>query len=230
VGYDEGGVLTEKVRRNPYSIVLFDEIEKAHRDVFNLLLPILEEGELKDQLGHTVSFRNTVIIMTSNAGAAELSRGSLGFAAGGGEPDFRDIDEAARREARRLFNPEFLNRLDDIVVFKPLGEAELDAILDIQLAELEERLNSEYRATLRLTKDARKILLDASRDPKYGARPMRRAIQRHLEDPLAIALLAGNIPAASEILARAQAGRIVFDTDCRKTPETEVRGMAAVPG
>ncbi|MDR1257137.1 MAG: ATP-dependent Clp protease ATP-binding subunit [Spirochaetaceae bacterium] len=232
VGYDEGGVLTEKIRRNPYSIVLFDEIEKAHRDVFNLLLPILEEGEIKDNLGHTVSFRNTVVIMTSNAGAAELSRGSLGFAAGGGEPDFKDIDEAARREAKRLFNPEFLNRLDDIVVFRPLGGEELEAILDLQLAELEDRLDAEYRAVLKLTKDARKILLDASRDSKYGARPMRRAIQRHLEDPLALALLAGEIPAASEILARAHGGRIVFDTDFSKPSKTAVRAMtpSAVPG
>jgi ATP-dependent Clp protease ATP-binding subunit ClpC len=228
VGYDEGGVLTEKVRRNPYSVVLFDEIEKAHRDVFNLLLPILEEGEIKDHLGHTVSFRNTIIIMTSNAGASELSRGPLGFAAGGGEPGFREIDVAARREARRLFNPEFLNRLDDIVVFRPLGEEELEAILDIQLAELEDRLETEYSATLRLTKDARKILLDAGRDPKYGARPMRRAIQRHLEDPLALALLAGEIPAACELLARVQAGRIVFDTDSRKQSRTEVREATAV--
>jgi ATP-dependent Clp protease ATP-binding subunit ClpC len=216
VGYDEGGFLTEKIRRNPYSVVLFDEIEKAHRDVFNLLLPILEEGEIKDHLGHTVSFRNTVIIITSNAGASEISRGAVGFTSGLREPDFKDIDEAARREARRLFNPEFLNRLDDIIVFKPLSEQQLDSILGIQLSELENRLYAEHGVSLKLTKEARKILLGASRDPKYGARTIRRGIQKHIEDPLSFMLLAGSIPENGAVLARAQGGRIVFDAERRK--------------
>ncbi|MDR2343041.1 MAG: ATP-dependent Clp protease ATP-binding subunit [Spirochaetaceae bacterium] len=211
VGYDEGGLLTEKIRRNPYSVVLFDEIEKAHRDVFNLLLPILEEGELKDNLGHTVSFRNAVIIITSNAGAAEISRGTLGFTAGGVEPNFKDMDEAARREARRLFTPEFLNRLDDIVVFKPLDEIQLDSILDIQLTEFTKRLTAEYGLSLRITQEARKILLETGRDPKYGARPLRRSIQNNLEAPLSLMLLAGKIPAGAVILAHAEDGKIEFD-------------------
>jgi ATP-dependent Clp protease ATP-binding subunit ClpC len=213
VGYDEGGFLTEKIRRNPYSVVLFDEIEKAHRDVFNLLLPILEEGELKDNLGHTVSFRSAVIVLTSNAGASEIARGHLGFTTRGGKPDFKDIDEAARREARRLFNPEFLNRLDDIVVFKPLDEDRLNGILDIQLAEFAGRLYAEYGASLRLTDDARKILLDSSYDAKYGARPMRRSIQKNLEDPLSLLLLAGAFTRGAEITAHANDGKITFNIE-----------------
>ncbi|MDR2445037.1 MAG: ATP-dependent Clp protease ATP-binding subunit [Spirochaetaceae bacterium] len=221
VGYDEGGLLTEKIRRNQYSVVLFDEIEKAHRDVFNLLLPILEEGELKDNLGHTVSFRNTVIIITSNAGAAEISRGTLGFTAGSAAPGFKDIDEAARREARRLFNPEFLNRLDDIIVFKPLDEIQLNSILDIQLEEFGKRLATEHGLSLRITEEARKILLDANRDPKYGARPMRRSIQNNLEDPLSLMLLAEKLPEGTMLLARAEDGKIEFDPIYRPL-ETEV--------
>ncbi|MDR1363790.1 MAG: ATP-dependent Clp protease ATP-binding subunit [Spirochaetaceae bacterium] len=211
IGYDDGGMLTEKIRRNPYSVILFDEIEKAHRDVFNLLLPILEEGELKDNLGHTVSFRSAVIIITSNAGASAISHGSLGFTADDPESDFKDIDEISRREAKRLFNPEFLNRLDDIVVFKPLGEEQLNSILDIQLAVLTDRLVSEYGVSLRITPEARKILLDGCRDTKYGARPVRRGIQKYLEEPLSIMLLADNLPPGDIILARAEGGEIIFD-------------------
>ncbi|MDR2795134.1 MAG: ATP-dependent Clp protease ATP-binding subunit [Spirochaetaceae bacterium] len=221
VGYDEGGVLTERIRRNPYSVVLFDEIEKAHRDVFNLLLPILEEGELKDNLGHTVSFRNTVIIITSNAGAAEISRGAIGFTAGGATPDFRDMDEAARREARRLFNPEFLNRLDNIVVFKPLDEIQLDSILDLQLTEFAKRLAAEYGLSLQVTQEARKMLLDSDRDPKYGARSLRRSIQNNLEDPLSLMLLAEKVPPGTVLLARAENGKIEFDT-IRRPVESEL--------
>jgi ATP-dependent Clp protease ATP-binding subunit ClpC len=226
IGYDEGGVLTEKVRRNPYSVVLFDEIEKAHRDVFNLLLPLLEEGELKDNLGHTVSFRSAVIVLTSNAGASEISRGTLGFTSGGGKPDFRDIDEAARREARRLFNPEFLNRLDDIVVFNPLDEGSLNDVLDIQLAEFRGRLSAEYGVSLRLTDEARKILLDSGYDPKYGARPMRRSIQKNLEDPLSLTMLSGAFTPGTEITARAEDGKITFSIPCLELLQVEECGAS----
>ncbi|MDR2803122.1 MAG: ATP-dependent Clp protease ATP-binding subunit [Treponema sp.] len=226
VGYEDGGLLTEKIRRNPYSVVLFDEIEKAHRDVFNLLLPILEEGELKDNLGHTVSFRNTVIIITSNAGAAEISRGALGFTADNDKTDFKDIDEAARREARRIFNPEFLNRLDDIVVFNPLDEIQLGRILDIQLTELADRLSSEHGLSLQITIEARKILLDANRDSKYGARPLRRSIQNNIEDPLSLMLLSNNFPAGTVILARAENGKIEFEAACCELAQIEECGMA----
>ncbi|MDR2660312.1 MAG: ATP-dependent Clp protease ATP-binding subunit [Spirochaetaceae bacterium] len=221
IGYDEGGLLTEKIRRNPYSVVLFDEIEKAHHDIFNLLLPILEEGELKDNLGHTVSFKNTVVIITSNAGASAISRGALGFTAGGSEPDFTNIEGAARSEAKRLFSPEFLNRLDDTIVFKPLNKDHLNSILDIQLAGLADRLAGEHGVSLRLGDDARKIILDSGYDPKYGARPLRRSIQKHLEDPLSLTLLTGKVQAGDVLLARVHDGEIVFDAARRAQEQFE---------
>jgi ATP-dependent Clp protease ATP-binding subunit ClpC len=184
VGYEEGGLLTEKIRRNPYRVVLFDEIEKAHRDIFNLLLQVLEEGELRDNLGHTVSFRNTVIIMTSNAGVREISRDSrLGFGAGQGMMDMREIESQAMSELRRLFNPEFLNRVDDVVVFHPLDMKHIESILDIELAELAARL-AEQGLSLRVLPAARRILIEKGWDPKFGGRPLRRTIQKELEDPL----------------------------------------------
>jgi ATP-dependent Clp protease ATP-binding subunit ClpC len=200
IGYEEGGVLTEKIRRNPYRVVLFDEIEKAHHDVFNLLLQVLEEGELKDNLGHTVSFRNTVIIMTSNAGVREISRDTrLGFVSGGGMSK-DDIRAAALSELRRQFNPEFINRLDEVVVFQPLTEKQIEVVLELQLEELSERL-AEQGYFLRLSLSAKKLLIEKGWDPKYGARPMRRAIQRELEDPLAQLILAGEYPLGAAFLA-----------------------------
>ncbi|MDR1909744.1 MAG: ATP-dependent Clp protease ATP-binding subunit, partial [Spirochaetaceae bacterium] len=185
VGYEEGGELTEKIRHNPYRVVLFDEIEKAHRDVFNLLLQVLEEGELKDNLGHTVSFRNTVIIMTSNAGVREISRDSrLGFAAGQGIMSAEEIRSSALSEFRRLFNPEFINRVDDVVVFQTLNEKQVEAVLDLQIEELSLRL-AEQGFFIHVSPAARKALIEKGWDPKFGARPMRRAIQKELEDPLA---------------------------------------------
>jgi ATP-dependent Clp protease ATP-binding subunit ClpC len=203
IGYEEGGVLTEKIRRNPYRVVLFDEIEKAHRDVFNLLLQVLEEGELKDNLGHTVNFRNTVIIMTSNAGAREISRDSrLGFGIGTGIMNIEEIQAAALTELRRLFNPEFINRVDDVVVFHALNEKQVEAILDIQIEELSQRL-AEQGYFIRISPPARRLLIEKGWDPKYGARPMRRALQKELEDPLARLILEGNYPYGT-----------LFDADC----------------
>jgi ATP-dependent Clp protease ATP-binding subunit ClpC len=191
IGYEEGGRLTEQIRRNPYRVILFDEIEKAHRDVFNLLLQVLEEGELKDNLGHTVSFRNTVLIMTSNAGVREISRDSrLGFATGSGLMRFEEIETAAFSEMKRLFNPEFINRLDEIIVFHPLNQKQVEVILDIQLEELSSRL-AEQGYSIQLTPSARKILLEKGWDPKFGGRPLRRAIQKELEDPLSLLVLEG---------------------------------------
>jgi ATP-dependent Clp protease ATP-binding subunit ClpC len=191
VGYEEGGALTEKIRRNPYRVILFDEIEKAHRDVFNILLQVLEEGELRDNLGHTVSFRNTVLIMTSNAGVREISRDSrLGFGAGSGLMSFDEIEAAALSEMKRLFNPEFINRLDEIIVFHPLDQKQVEAILDIQLGELSSRL-AEQGYSIELTPTARKILMEKGWDPKFGGRPLRRAIQKELEDPLSLLVLEG---------------------------------------
>ncbi|MDR3167771.1 MAG: ATP-dependent Clp protease ATP-binding subunit [Treponema sp.] len=208
VGYEEGGILTERIRRNPYRVVLFDEIEKAHRDVFNLLLQVFEEGELKDNLGHTVNFRNTVIIMTSNAGAREISRDSrLGFGTGTGLLSQEEIETSALGELRRLFNPEFLNRVDEVVVFHPLTVQQVEAILDIQIRELSDRL-AEQGYDIRLLPEARKFLSEKGWDPKYGARPMRRAIQKELEDPLASLILEGEYPPGTVFIAEYRNGRI----------------------
>jgi ATP-dependent Clp protease ATP-binding subunit ClpC len=189
IGYEEGGFLTEKIRRNPYRVVLFDEIEKAHRDVFNILLQVLEEGELRDNLGHTVSFRNTVIIMTSNAGVREISKDSrLGFGAGSGLMSFEEIESSALSELKRFLNPEFINRVDDIVVFRPLDMKQVEAILNIQLEELSQRILLQGHS-LNVKAAAKKLLIEKGWDPKFGGRPLRRVIQKELEDPLSILLL-----------------------------------------
>jgi ATP-dependent Clp protease ATP-binding subunit ClpC len=194
VGYEEGGFLTERIRRNPYRVILFDEIEKAHRDVCNLLLQVLEEGELKDTLGHTVSFRNTVIIMTSNAGIRDISRDSqLGFGLGTGLMNYKEIKSLALAELRRLFNPEFINRLDDVVVFHSLDMKQAEAILDIQLEDLTKRL-AEQNYGLKVMPAVRRILLAKGWDPKYGVRSLRRTIQKELEDPLSIFILEAGVP------------------------------------
>jgi len=191
VGYEDGGLLTEKVRRNPYSIVLLDEIEKAHSDVFNLLLQVLEEGELKDSLGHTVNFRNTIIIMTSNAGVRSISNENrLGFSsASAAIMDYKSIKADALNELKRILSPELINRIDDTVVFKPLSSAEVSAVLDIQLAEFSQRL-SEQHIRLKLTSKARTFLSEHGYEPAFGARPMRRLIQREIEDVLALKIIA----------------------------------------
>ncbi len=208
IGYEEGGVLTERIRRNPYRVVLFDEIEKAHHDVFNLLLQVLEEGELKDNLGHTVSFRNTVIIMTSNAGAREISRDArLGFNPASGIMSAEEIRSSALSELRRLFNPEFINRVDDIVVFEALSRAQVEAVLDLQVAELDERLE-ERGFAVEIRPAARALLVDRGYDPKFGARPMRRAIQREIEDPLALLVLEREYPAGTVFVADGKDGAI----------------------
>ncbi|AEE16434.1 ATP-dependent Clp protease ATP-binding subunit [Treponema brennaborense] len=203
VGFEEGGLLTEKVRRRPYSVVLLDEIEKAHPDVFNLLLQVLEEGELSDSLGHTVNFRNTVIIMTSNAGVRDITNGNrLGFAVNdGGQLSYEAIKSGALSELKKLLSPELINRIDDIMVFNALSRAEVASILDIQLSELSERL-CEQHVSLTVKPAARDYLIDHGYDPAFGARPMRRLIQREIEDPLALRLL----ESASDAAASGQSG------------------------
>jgi ATP-dependent Clp protease ATP-binding subunit ClpC len=208
VGYEEGGILTEQIRRNPYRVILFDEIEKAHRDVFNLLLQVLEEGELKDNLGHTVSFRNTLIIMTSNAGAREITMDSrIGFKSGNEVMNTEDIRSAALAELKKLFNPEFINRVDDVVVFHALNQKQIEAIFDLQLEDLLRRVSAQG-FTLKLTHSAKRLLVEKGWDPKYGARPMRRTIQKELEDPLALLLLGGVYPLGSVFNAEGRNGKI----------------------
>lgn len=201
VGYEEGGVLTEKVRKNPYSVVLLDEIEKAHPDVFNLLLQVLEEGELKDSLGHAVNFKNTVIIMTSNAGARQITTDSrVGFSSlDSGLLEYEDIKSNALAELKKLLSPELLNRIDDTVVFTALSKEEVAVILHIQLKELEARL-AEQGLSLAVRPAACDYLVENGYDPQYGARPMRRLIQRNIEDPLSIKLLSGEAEGKSSVI------------------------------
>ncbi len=191
VGYDEGGQLTEAVRRRPYRVILFDEIEKAHPDVFNILLQLMEDGRLTDGHGRTVDFRNVIVIMTSNLGTADFQKQAIGFARGeeSGEPDIRKKIEG---ELKRTFRPELLNRLDDVIIFRPLSEAHLGKIVMLMLRETEERL-SERSITLEVDEDARAWLIRAGYDPVFGARPLRRAIERHVENPLSSRILKGEI-------------------------------------
>jgi ATP-dependent Clp protease ATP-binding subunit ClpC len=199
VGYDEGGMLTERVRRHPYSVVLFDEIEKAHPEVFNLLLQLLEEGELRDNLGHSVSFRTSVVIMTSNAGAREISSKGLGFRPDERMLSYSEIKSSALAELKRRFNPEFVNRVDDIVVFKPLDKPEARQVLELLLAELSRRLG-ERGVALEVREGAKAYLADKGYDPAYGARPMRRVIQSEVEDSLSALILDGGLPPGSTAL------------------------------
>jgi ATP-dependent Clp protease ATP-binding subunit ClpB len=201
VGYDEGGQLTEAVRRRPYSVILFDEIEKAHPDVFNVLLQVLDDGRLTDGQGRTVDFRNTVLIMTSNLGGQMIQEMS-------GRP-FEEVREAVNGVLRDHFRPEFLNRVDEVIVFRALTEDQLTAIVDIQLKRLEKRL-SERRVTLVVTDAARKLLAKRGRDPVYGARPLKRAIQRLLQDPLAMMLLEGKFSEGETIEVDAKDGELTF--------------------
>jgi ATP-dependent Clp protease ATP-binding subunit ClpB len=187
VGFDEGGQLTEAIRRRPYAVVLFDEIEKAHPDVFNVLLQVLDDGRLTDSKGRTVDFKNTVLIMTSNIGAGQLST-----AWAQGEDGFDEAKGRVMEELRKHFRPEFLNRVDDIVVFHPLNESQLEHIVDLRLDDLR-KLLADRRITLELTEPARQAIFKAGYDPVYGARPLKRAIQRMVQDPLAMQILEGNV-------------------------------------
>ena len=200
VGYDEGGQLTKAVRQRPYSVVLFDEIEKAHPDVFNILLQILEEGHLTDSQGRVVDFRNTVIIMTSNVGAREITTSApLGFASGEkGGLDDKEIKSRVMSEVKKLFRPEFLNRIDEIIVFKSLTEDEIVEIVDLMIDELRQRL-IEQNMTINLTKKASKYIAKEGTDLSFGARPLRRAIQRLIEDPISEQILEGKWTSGSVI-------------------------------
>jgi len=192
IGYDEGGQLTEKVRRNPYTVILLDEVEKAHPDVFNILLQILEDGRLTDGKGRTVDFRNTVIIMTSNVGANFLNKSTVGFGATSEEADYEKMKERVMDELKRTFRPEFLNRVDDLIVFHALNEEHIRQIVDIMLDELNSRIQ-EYSLRVEVSDDVKGKLLKEGFDPTYGARPLRRVIQRRLEDGISEELLQGKI-------------------------------------
>jgi ATP-dependent Clp protease ATP-binding subunit ClpC len=210
VGYEEGGQLTEKVRRRPYSIVLFDEIEKAHPDVMHMLLQILEEGKLTDGLGRTVSFKNTIVIMTSNLGAEFLRKGGgLGFAGTDESADYAVLKTRMIEESRKVFKPELINRIDELIVFRPLGRDELIRILDLETEKVRERLAAR-KIELRIGVEARNFLIAKGHDPQFGARPMRRSVQRYLEDPLAEFILRGGV-AGDAVEVRVDGDRLVFE-------------------
>jgi ATP-dependent Clp protease ATP-binding subunit ClpB len=224
IGYDEGGQLTEAVRRKPYSVVLFDEIEKAHPDVFNTLLQILDDGRLTDAQGRTVNFRNTVIIMTSNIGSLHLLDGVT---------DQGAIREDARDrvlgELRMHFRPEFLNRVDDIVLFKPLTLAEIEQIVDLQIGDVRKRL-ADRRMTLEITEAARELIAREGYDPVYGARPLRRFIQREVETRIGRALISGDIRDGAAIIVDADGDELLVswrNADAEEPTRPEVATATA---
>lgn len=228
VGYDEGGQLTTAVRQRPYSVVLFDEIEKAHPDVFNILLQILEEGRLTDSQGRVVDFRNTVIIMTSNVGAREITATTpLGFtsSANGGMDD-KEMKQRVMGEVKKLFRPEFLNRIDEIIVFKSLTEEEIVKIVDLMIADLCERL-IEQNMSINLTPEASRFVAKEGTDLSFGARPLRRAIQRLIEDPLSEQLLEGRWSSGSVIDVDVEDDKLVFNAGTGSIPAPRKRDTIA---
>jgi ATP-dependent Clp protease ATP-binding subunit ClpC len=216
VGYEEGGQLSEAVRRRPYAVVLFDEIEKAHPDVMHLLLQILEEGKVTDSLGRKIDFRNTIIIMTSNVGAELIKRQtSLGFgAASRDEENYEIMREKILEESKRVFKPEFINRLDDLIVFHTLTKPDLLKIVDLEVAKVTKRVRAK-RIEISLDQNAHDFLIEKGYDPTYGARPMRRAVERFLEDPLAEEILRGHIKEGDHVTISAEKTKLTF-----KVPET----------
>jgi ATP-dependent Clp protease ATP-binding subunit ClpC len=221
VGYEEGGQLTEQVRRRPYSVVLFDEIEKAHPDVMNMLLQILEEGKLTDNVGRVINFRNTIILLTSNVGADLIRRQTtMGFSPITDEHSYERMKEKIMDEAKRAFRPEFLNRLDDVIVFRSLTKPDLVEILNIEVGKVLQRLKAKQ---LQLTMDdsAKDFLVEKGYDPTYGARPMRRAVERFLEDPMAEEILKGGLHPNEPITVVVREGKLVFEQKSPATPEPQ---------
>jgi len=215
VGYEEGGQLTEQVRRKPYSVVLFDEIEKAHPDVFNVLLQILEDGRLTDGKGRTVDFRNVVVIMTSNVGATSMHRTTLGFGADDEEDSYEKMKERILSDLKQTFRPEFLNRVDDIIVFHPLNEEHINKIVEIMLEELNQRL-AEYDLKVEVSEEARAALVKEGFDPAFGARPLRRVIQKRLEDNISEEMLQGKIAPGDTITVTIKDGQYQFQAKAAK--------------
>ena len=203
VGYDEGGYLTEAVRRRPYAVILLDEIEKAHPDVFNVLLQVLDDGRMTDGKGRTVDFRNTILIMTSNLGSDLIIKMAEGH----------ESEEAIHSQVEEIlhqqFKPEFLNRVDETIIFHSLSKENMSGIIDIQLERLKKRL-LEKKISLEVSDNAKTFLVDHGYNPLFGARPLKRAIQRHLEDPMAMEMLEGKFPEGSSIEAAIENGNLTF--------------------
>ncbi|MDQ0201838.1 ATP-dependent protease ATP-binding subunit ClpC [Neobacillus ginsengisoli] len=212
VGYEEGGQLTEKVRRKPYSVILLDEIEKAHPDVFNILLQVLEDGRLTDSKGRTVDFRNTVLIMTSNVGAEALKRNKyVGFNIQDGQQDYKDMKGKVMEELKKAFRPEFLNRIDEIIVFHALEKKHLEEIVTLLSEQLVKRLKEQH-ISLELTESAKAKISQEGYDPEYGARPLRRAIQKHIEDRLSEELLKGTVLTGQHVIIDVDNGEFIVRT------------------
>lgn len=214
VGYEDAGQLTEAIRRRPFSIVVFDEVEKAHPEVFNLLLQIMEEGSLSDAKGRRVDFRNTIVIMTANIGAEAIRRGGLGFARAADRPqeaeqEYREMSQRLREELKRTFRPEFLNRLDAVVIFRPLGPEEIAQIVDLELGKVAERLG-EHGLFLEVSQAAKEFIAREGYSPEYGARPLRRVVQSRVEDPLSDAVLAGTFVPGEAVWVDVEEGEIVL--------------------
>ncbi len=210
IGYEEGGQLTEKVRRKPYSVVLLDEIEKAHPDVFNILLQVFDDGRLTDGLGRRVDFKNAIIIMTSNIGARDIKKGtSFGFSATSEENSYESMKEKIMENVKKIFNPEFLNRIDDMIIFKTLAKKSMLKIVDIVLKEILEKV-SDRKLNVSLSPGAKEFIIKKGFDPVYGARPLRRAIQKYIEDPIAEEILKGKFPDGSYIKVKIKNDKLYF--------------------
>jgi len=219
VGYDEGGQLTEAVRRRPYRVILFDEIEKAHPEVWNSLLQILDDGRLTDGQGHVVDFRNTVLIMTSNLGTKFITKsGPVGFNLPNQDNEDREAQRNIEKELKKTFKPEFLNRIDEIITFSHLSIEEMTEIVVLQMAEVQERL-SEHGLLVELTDAAQEWLAQIGYDPNFGARPLKRALQKHIESPLSIKLLAGEFTSGDTVLVDIDESEedIIFEQQKKKS-------------
>ena len=224
VGYEEGGQLTEAVRRRPYRVILFDEIEKAHPEVWNALLQILDDGRLTDGQGRVVDFRNTVLIMTSNLGTEYVRRsGSLGFLLEGEEGEASQEKEKITKALKGAFRPEFLNRIDEIITFSPLSIEQMSQIVDLQMLEIKERL-SERGLTVVLSPQAREWLANEGFDPAFGARPLKRALQKNVESPLSVSLLSGEFQEGATILVDVdeEESKLIFHQDGEAIPAEEL--------
>ena len=223
VGYEEGGQLTEKVRQKPYSVVLLDEIEKAHPDVYSLLLQVFDDGRLTDSWGHVVDFRNAVVILTSNVGTRRLKKtGTLGFHSGDEMMDYEGLKAKVLSEMRKIFNPEFLNRLDEAIVFKSLSREDIEKIVDIMIDRLNDRL-VDRGIVIHLDQETRDFLVEKGYDSEYGARPMRRAIQRYIEDELSSQMIGGSVPDGSDIFCTVKdADSLAFEIKANHGPKAKV--------
>ncbi|MCE5325954.1 MAG: AAA family ATPase, partial [Planctomycetaceae bacterium] len=235
VGYEEGGQLTERIRRRPYSVVLLDEIEKAHPDVFNMLLQIMEEGQLTDSFGRRVDFRNTVLILTTNIGAEMIkNRGGFGFAKRDEETTYEKMKDMLHKEVERHFRPEFLNRLDDIIVFKSLSRVDLETIVEYELRKVRDRLG-ERGLELELTEQAKEFLIEKGYNPDFGARPLRRSIEQYVEDPISEDILRGVYSEKTKITVTVAEGEkpedkhLYFEGSGERQPEEKPLPQPANP-